>query len=613
VALPRVGRILADAERTARLADEAAASLPGEVLRTAFAISNRHVLTAWHCVRDDFRSGNPLWYRFRAKGSKRLYIYIPVRVSNYDEPFDAAALAVDNDRLSGIELTLSDAERQLADVAVPLAGNVSHGDNVILVGFPSSGSAADSDTNDGRVVDSDLALGEVVGIKIQGEAFGAVSPVDPHGLSGGPVLREVTVGDERDYAAVGIVRAAPRGIVSYASAGASVVASRLSDLVGLMPEVAVALSRGTARELATAVALSGSTEEGSDRSAGLDPKQSFLSISQECLKTLAEKAVRIPDPSRGELTGWAHFFDEPPEHLRPTAISTAYGLKIALTIDAPDGSLDRSRLTETLWKLRLSDGGWAARTGRDYSRPETTALVLGALASAGYDGNRLAEAGLAFEKALSRQADPVARSLVYPTCAGIRGLVRARPDSNRLPELRTSLLEGAISDSANRDLTCWASELASNTTTTTTLLPSVPHTAMAIVSLCRANLVLGPDEKTAAALDQAVAWLSQHPDFANKSEQIRRIIDQHDEQRDLLNINHFTAAWVARALLSVQPISAPETEALLLNAVRQVWLAQRGGVWNWEENVRPVWMTYQGLCVLRDYSMLRGLELLTKA
>ena len=47
---PRVGRILADEERTARMASEVAFAVPDEVLRSAFAISARHILTAWHCV-----------------------------------------------------------------------------------------------------------------------------------------------------------------------------------------------------------------------------------------------------------------------------------------------------------------------------------------------------------------------------------------------------------------------------------------------------------------------------------------------------------------------------------------------------------------------------------
>lgn len=608
--LPRVGRILTDQERAARVADEAADSIPGEVLRTAFAISGRHILTAWHCVCNDHEAKNALWYRFRVQEARRRYIYIPVRVSNYDKLFDAAALTIDDQRLSDVNLTFLDAEQYLADTTIPLAGSVNRDDDVILVGFPASGTAADSDTNNAQIVDTDLPLGEVVGIKLQGDAFGAVSPVDPHGLSGGPVLREAITGENADYSAVGIVRAVPRGVVPYAAAGASVVASRISDLVGLVPEVAVALSRGTDQELSAAMALSRDTDEEPVGADGPSSKQNLLALSQECLKTLAEKAVQVSDPSRGELTGWAHFFDEPREGLRPTAISTAYGLKIALTINAPDGLLDRSRLADTLWKLRLRDGGWAARTGREQSRPETTALVLGALASAGYDPTRLAEAGDAFEKALSRQADPVARTLVYTVCAEIRGLVRARPKSSRLGELKADLLDGAISNASNRDLMCWASQLSSSDTGAQRLVPSVAHTAMAIVALSRTSLVLGTDERTKSALEQATAWLCQHPDLANRSEQIRRVVAGHDDNRDMLSVEQFTAAWVARALLSVQSISVSENEALLFNAVRQVWLSQRGGIWNWEEDVRPVWMTYQGICVLRDYAMLQGLELI---
>ena len=317
--------------------------------------------------------------------------------------------------------------------------------------------------------------------------------------------------------------------------------------------------------------------------------------------------MQVSDPSRGDLTGWVHYFDEQGEDLRPTAISTSYGLKTILTIDAPNGSLDRSRLTDTLWKLRLGDGGWAARTGREHSRIETTALVLGALASAGYDRTRLSDAGNAFERALTRQADPVARTLVYPVCAAIRGLVRVRPDSSRLRELTNELLDGAMSDVPSHDLMYWSRELFPGTSGKRRV-PSVAHTAMAIVALSRSSQVFGADERTASALEQATAWLCQHPDLANKSETIRRRTAPHDDHLDMLNIDHFTAAWVARALLSVQPIGVPEGEELLLNAVRQVWLSQRGGIWEWEGNERPVWMTYQGICVLRDYSLLTGAE-----
>jgi hypothetical protein len=70
-----VGRILFDDERAARVADEGAMRMDGEVLRSAFAISDRHVLTAWHCARDA-PEGGPVWFRLVVDGTPR---YVPMR------------------------------------------------------------------------------------------------------------------------------------------------------------------------------------------------------------------------------------------------------------------------------------------------------------------------------------------------------------------------------------------------------------------------------------------------------------------------------------------------------------------------------------------------------
>src|SRR5262249_21378839 len=150
--------------------------------------------------------------------------------------------------------------------------------------------------------------------------------------------------------------------------------------------------------------------------------------------------VEFNDPTLGPLTGWSHFRHESLSRTRPTAIATAYGLKLALTIDEKDGRLSRSALAETLWKLRREDGGWSARTQGPIGRPEVTALVLGALSSAGYDQDRLAEAGAGFEDSLSGENDPVGMVTTYVVSAAIRSLVLARPSSPRLPELRAILL-----------------------------------------------------------------------------------------------------------------------------------------------------------------------------
>jgi Trypsin-like peptidase domain len=583
-----VGRIVAGEERAARLADETAFAIGEEVLRSAFAISDRHVLTAWHCVRESVASHTGLWFRLRTDGAgSRRYSYIPLRVTNYDAVFDVAALAVDEQRLAEAGLTASAAAELLAHAAIPLGVDPRVNDQAQVIGFPASATGADSDTNSAEIVDTSLPLGDAVGLKLFGPAFAAVSPVDPHGLSGGPVLKTAPPPSDRPFAAVGVVRAVPRGSISRAAAGGCIIATRIEDVAGTLPEVAVALS--AARE--------GRPPARGPASAGGVTVLALLEASDRALRS---SVVDMEDPALGRLVGWAHFFDEPPAHRRPTAISTAYGLKLALTLDRPDGRLDRSALAETLWKLRLPDGGWAARTGSGIARPEVSALVLGALAAAGHDPARRAEASAAFEQALAPDSDPVARERTYVVSAAMRGLVLARPRSPRLPELRAVLLAGAIRDPGLGNLLCWPSRLKSDGSQP--LTPSVAHTAMAVVALARAGHVLGQDTSARSALEQAVRWLVLHRSLDSQTEQIRRFVsDNHPWES--LTVGHFTPAWVARALLAAPVTGEPGAAAKLSAAVGLVWDAQRNGIWESQEHDRPVWMTYQGASVLRAYAL----------
>jgi hypothetical protein len=146
-----------------------------------------------------------------------------VRVTNYDVNFDVAVLAVDPSRLADAGLTLPAARAILATAVIELHPDVHVNDTVQVMGFPESGVGADSDTNQATVVGVALPLGEVTGVKLTGTAFGAVNPVDPHGISGGPVLRATQAPDA--HAAVAVIRAIPRGAIPEAAAGASLVAT----------------------------------------------------------------------------------------------------------------------------------------------------------------------------------------------------------------------------------------------------------------------------------------------------------------------------------------------------------------------------------------------------
>jgi hypothetical protein len=588
-----VGRILTTIERSARIADETAlATVNGEVLRSAFSISARHVLTAWHCIRDT-SPDQELWFRLRRPPSfGRRYDYIPLRLTNYNVPFDVAALAVDERRLAEVNLPLAAAEEILTGAAIALETHIPAGSPVQIIGFPASTSGTDSDTNSGTIEDLNLPLGEVTGIKIFGNPFAAVSPVDPHGLSGGPVLMPLSTASEGTLAAIGVVRAIPTGSLSGSASGGCLIATRADDVIGCLPEAAAA-ARTTQRAV-VAQSLAASR----DRNA--------LAIADAGRRRLRESVVVVDDPELGELTGWPHFFNEPVAHRRPTAIGTAYGLKLAMALGGYEHGPDRSKLAATLWKLRRPDGGWAARTGTGVSRPEVSALVLGALSSSGFDETRLVTAGTALEVVLSSDADPVAMDRTYIVSAIMRGLVRAFPPGPQLARLREKLLAGAIRDPAHDNMLCWSSRLQAEEHEAAP--PSAVHTAQAIVALVRADTVLG-DHKSRITVGQALQWLIAHQGLANQTEQIRRFV-RDNSPWETLTVRHFTAVWVARALLLPPAADHRGAGLLLEQAIRRVWQAHRNGLWEWEDDGgRPLWMTYQGASLIHDYSLRTSMPL----
>ncbi|MBK6872783.1 MAG: tetratricopeptide repeat protein [Kineosporiaceae bacterium] len=220
------------------MAAEDAAGWAGEQLRSAFAISAGHVLTAWHCVRDLLDGGEPLWFRLRATGTGQAYDYLPVVLADHDTAWDVAVLTVDDDRLRQIGLDVARATEVLAAAVIPLGMEVKPGDPVRVLGFPSNApTSADHDT---ELADVALPLGSVHALKLTGPAFAACDPVHPAGLSGGPVVRRCRVaGMDRDVA-VALVRALPRGQEPGVALGGSLVATRIEDVAGV-PAIAAAL------------------------------------------------------------------------------------------------------------------------------------------------------------------------------------------------------------------------------------------------------------------------------------------------------------------------------------------------------------------------------------
>jgi tetratricopeptide (TPR) repeat protein len=236
---PQVGRIMTAQERAVRMADESASSIAGEELRSAFAVSDAYVLTAWHCVSD--RADEVSWFRLRYVSIEGLRsVYVPMRLANSSSALDIAVLALDESSLDQAGLTRSTVSGILRAASFALSIRVAPGDPVRVMGFPLSAASADSDTNAAAVVDVSLAVGGVRAVKLFGDAFAAVDPVNPRGLSGGPVLKRMgsAASEAGPEAAVAIVRGVPRGRYPYTASGGSLIATHIEDAVAALPEIA---------------------------------------------------------------------------------------------------------------------------------------------------------------------------------------------------------------------------------------------------------------------------------------------------------------------------------------------------------------------------------------
>ncbi|MEU7580225.1 hypothetical protein AB0B50_21815 [Streptomyces sp. NPDC041068] len=341
-------------------------------------------------------------------------------------------------------------------------------------------------------------------------------------------------------------------------------------------------------------------------------------LSAASYATLTERLTVFDDPLRGRLSGWPHALDEEAQPVRPTPTGTAYGLHIVLELGVPDGRLRATDLVETLWRLRLPDGGWAARSQGAVPRPEVTALVLGALARAGADPVRLAEEAAQCADRFRRELEPAGLEMTHVVTTVLRGLLRAAPDSPALPRLREVLVDGAVTDPARLHRRCWGARLAP--LGGRPVAPSPVHTAQAVVALDRAARVLGEDANAQATRQDGIRWLLSCPgpahdgceDLESSHETVRRPHPVDASRHEVLSVRHFAAAWVLRALLTegARRTAADEGleaawQELISGAAAAVRRQQDGGIWTWDGDdlAHPMWMTYQGLSALRAHAV----------
>jgi hypothetical protein len=303
----------------------------------------------------------------------------------------------------------------------------------------------------------------------------------------------------------------------------------------------------------------------------------LLYTFQNVAKALRGCLTRSAD---GRPTGW-------PRDLRElsgkaTALSTAYGIKTLLLLE-DSLAADLIPVAESLREMAVPSGGYAGLE-QSGARPEVTAAVLNALrriaATQDFDAHMaLMERDLSdFEK-----CRPFILTMMLETS------LLLKPGTKLMEMLIDSLL---ATRRPYGDLLLWPEKAEPLLIDPS---PSVAHTARAVRVLADAEAIW-PSSQVREALDQAVAWLIDQRDLHNAYEVIERPVDGGLEP---VHVRHFTAAWVAKALVSA---GIPSAHPSVSNAVAQIWNSYGGdtaALWAWDNGDLPIWMTFDAIEALR--------------
>jgi transcriptional regulator with XRE-family HTH domain len=279
--------------------------------------------------------------------------------------------------------------------------------------------------------------------------------------------------------------------------------------------------------------------------------------------------------------GWRHNLvpsDEP-----TSTLSTAYGLKALAMLGGPDARTP-AVVDSVLEQAVRDDGrlvGWKARV--QYApRLETTAAALDALLHAGVP--------IAVDdvlRMLRELLDDTTLQRPFILTTALEPLLRVAPDSELAAELVQRLLDTRIEAEGLR---LWPEKLLSRDQPL--LRRSVAHTARAVTVLRNA-----PQELLGDAVSSAEQWLATTQDIDGVTETVRRLVGK-DQQLEQLTFDHFTSAWVARALAGA---FAPDRRRIAY-ALEFVWsrFDRKRNLWAWDNGDVPVWMLADAVAALQD-------------
>ncbi len=302
----------------------------------------------------------------------------------------------------------------------------------------------------------------------------------------------------------------------------------------------------------------------------------------------------LAESEQGKVVGWRHFLEN--EKLPVTPVASSYGVRILLMANHAGSVPSIGQIRQSILDLEHEGGGWSARTQNRLARVEVYGPVLHALRLAGLADEELMERVEHLEEILDPEFDQAAWQHTTVLTSACNTLSNVHPESYRIRQLVETLAEAIVIGPDGE--ASWTQSV--DPARAKLLSPSIVHTSRVICTLDQA-----PDDVVADLMPlakQAVRWLERQQSYRDYSE----IIDREGVDgtgADYLNMRHFTAAWVARALAvgsmwtDVNPASLRAAEDTVLRAVGP------DGLWRWDSGEQPIWMTFQGLRALREVSL----------
>lgn len=312
-------------------------------------------------------------------------------------------------------------------------------------------------------------------------------------------------------------------------------------------------------------------------------RRSVDSIASNCLHTETEL---------GSIVGWRHFLEN--DDLPVTAMASSYGVRILLLANHAGSVPSIGQIRESILKLELEGGGWNARTQNRLARVEAYGPILHALRLSGLSDSELSKRVDHYEEILDPAFDPATWTYTSILTTACNTLSAVHPESTQIPVLLEALFDGARESG---DEAWWTPSIS--TKRAEKLSASAVHTSRAIVAFSQAPPEAADQYRPIAT--KAVRWLDRQRKYGNVYDMIER--NKPDDQ-DVLNMRHFAAAWVGRALThgsrwtdEVRVESLRFAEDHILDSVGL------DGLWRWESGEAPIWMTFQGLRSLGEIAL----------